>query len=717
MGIKGLWQILEPACERLPTQERLRGHRLAVDASIWMYQLTKALPSAESRSSSSSYNPLVLAGLVRRVCKLLHFGIKPVFVFDGGVPILKAATIMERRSRRAEAESRYKRLAKKMLKLRMSMVALGQPTESEPVKTPEPVVDEEEEILYSSSESELEDFDYEQLDQLDVDSADFKALPLDLRQELLMALKERVFREQLGRAAVMSRPEDALDFSKAQIDALVKRRKIADELERTSRSNFGAYSNKKDDGAYGHRIAGSSSREFVLIKSETGGWVFSDKNEQKNVGKKESVQEQVIDEEDDFEANFFADDSSVENPARAVVSKEPVIDEAVLHAPVVVEEADFLEEFEAEDQGLAEISSSESEELLPALPELLLRSEQSPLVSTENIPVTIVSRPEHEIPVQEQAIVMPVDHIHTMPVDLEAPSEEQYEDKDVSEEESEDQFLEEFKDVAREDLLKRLEETLNETRDGMRAAQNESNALENELLSDFQQILGLLGLPWMMAPMEAEAQCAWLQASGLVDGIITDDSDVLVFSPPGTPLLVYRHFFKDRKPVLVYGMPRIQLQMAMDRRDLIILAFLLGGDYGVGVRGIGSKRAQELLTLIKCSQTAHRVKDLSEAEYCAELLTLIKSLVLDFDTIGAELELEDQRALEKVLRNVHHIDDGFPSQAILNAYLQPSVSQDRRPFVWQTPNAPGLERLLTTRLGWSPAQFKAVVGPILKKLM
>lgn len=91
MGIKGLWSILEPAGQPINSAS-LKGHRIAIDASIWMYQLSKALPP--SQAVGEGYNPLVLAGLLKRICKLLHFGIRPLFVFDGGVPVLKAKTIV-----------------------------------------------------------------------------------------------------------------------------------------------------------------------------------------------------------------------------------------------------------------------------------------------------------------------------------------------------------------------------------------------------------------------------------------------------------------------------------------------------------------------------------------------------------------------------------------------------------------------------------------------
>ena len=69
-----------------------------------------------------------------------------------------------------------------------------------------------------------------------------------------------------------------------------------------------------------------------------------------------------------------------------------------------------------------------------------------------------------------------------------------------------------------------------------------------------QELLSLFGLPYILSPMEAEAQCAFLDHTHQTDGSITDDSDVFLFGGQRT----YRHFFSQDKEPAVYDASEIK---------------------------------------------------------------------------------------------------------------------------------------------------------------
>ena len=63
---------------------------MAIDSSIWIYQFQATMRDKEGRGLVNAH----VVGFLRRICKLLFYGIKPVFVFDGGAPVLKRMTIV-----------------------------------------------------------------------------------------------------------------------------------------------------------------------------------------------------------------------------------------------------------------------------------------------------------------------------------------------------------------------------------------------------------------------------------------------------------------------------------------------------------------------------------------------------------------------------------------------------------------------------------------------
>ena len=83
--------------------ETMEGKALAIDSSIWIYQFQATMRDREGKALVNAH----VLGFLRRICKLLFYGIKPVFVFDGGAPALKRNTIV----RPEESESAHAKSA------------------------------------------------------------------------------------------------------------------------------------------------------------------------------------------------------------------------------------------------------------------------------------------------------------------------------------------------------------------------------------------------------------------------------------------------------------------------------------------------------------------------------------------------------------------------------------------------------------------------------
>lgn len=61
------------------------------DISIWLHQVVKGFQDSNGATLPNAH----LLGLFHRLCKLLYYRIRPVFVFDGGVPPLKRETMVK----------------------------------------------------------------------------------------------------------------------------------------------------------------------------------------------------------------------------------------------------------------------------------------------------------------------------------------------------------------------------------------------------------------------------------------------------------------------------------------------------------------------------------------------------------------------------------------------------------------------------------------------
>lgn len=109
-----------------------------------------------------------------------------------------------------------------------------------------------------------------------------------------------------------------------------------------------------------------------------------------------------------------------------------------------------------------------------------------------------------------------------------------------------------------------------------------------------KKLLDLMGIPFVLAPSEAEAQCAELARSGKVFGAASEDMDTLCYEP--TFLLRHLTVAEARKmPIDQIQYEEVLKGLGMDRSTFIDLCILLGCDYCETIKGVGPVTAFKLI--------------------------------------------------------------------------------------------------------------------------
>ena len=127
--------------------------------------------------------------------------------------------------------------------------------------------------------------------------------------------------------------------------------------------------------------------------------------------------------------------------------------------------------------------------------------------------------------------------------------------------------------------------------------------LTGEMIEDAKRLLNLLGIPWIQAPSEGEAQAAYMASKGDVWAVNSRDYDSLLFGAPrlvryvtiqGEEYLPSKGMARRLEPELI-ELDRLLSAHDLTREQLIDVAILIGTDFNEGVRGIGPKRAVKLI--------------------------------------------------------------------------------------------------------------------------
>ncbi|KAH7118810.1 flap endonuclease 1 [Dendryphion nanum] len=194
-----------------------------------------------------------------------------------------------------------------------------------------------------------------------------------------------------------------------------------------------------------------------------------------------------------------------------------------------------------------------------------------------------------------------------------------------------------------------------------------------------QRLLKLMGIPFIVAPTEAEAQCAVLARAGKVYAAASEDMDTLTFDSP----ILLRHltFSEQRKePILEIHLDRVLEGLEMEREQFIDLCILLGCDYLDPIKGIGPSTALKLI--------------------------------------------REHKTLEGVYENLksnskYTIPEDWPYQDARLLFLEPNVRSAEDPecdFKWDGPDVEGLVKYLVEEKHFSEDRVRSGAAKLQRNL-
>ncbi|CAE7179165.1 hypothetical protein CFE70_006020 [Pyrenophora teres f. teres 0-1] len=179
-----------------------------------------------------------------------------------------------------------------------------------------------------------------------------------------------------------------------------------------------------------------------------------------------------------------------------------------------------------------------------------------------------------------------------------------------------------------------------------------------------KQLLKQFGYPIHLAPGEAEAECALLQREGIVDAVLSEDVDTLMFGS-GITIRNWSPEKSGNTPTHVNVYDAVETkngQSGLDREGMILVAMMSGGDYvPEGIPGCGPKTACEA----------------AKAGFGAELCKIPKNDARAMSEWKVRLQHELKTNESKIFKRKHgalKIPEDFPRLDILGYYTHPAIS-------------------------------------------
>jgi flap endonuclease-1 len=130
-----------------------------------------------------------------------------------------------------------------------------------------------------------------------------------------------------------------------------------------------------------------------------------------------------------------------------------------------------------------------------------------------------------------------------------------------------------------------------------------STSITAKIVQDSKDLLGFMGVPYIVAPSEGEAQASYMAQKGTADYVGSQDYDSLLFGAPrmvrnvtitGRRKIPRRNVYVDVKPQII-ELEETLKTLEISREQLIDMGILVGTDFNPGIYKVGPKTALKLV--------------------------------------------------------------------------------------------------------------------------
>ncbi len=199
----------------------------------------------------------------------------------------------------------------------------------------------------------------------------------------------------------------------------------------------------------------------------------------------------------------------------------------------------------------------------------------------------------------------------------------------------------------REEALKMYEEARAQGNEElMKKYATRAAFLKSYMVEDSKKLLELMGVPWVDAPSEGEAQAAYMALRGVTWGSVSQDYDSLLFGSPrlvrnltvsGKRKLPNKDIYVEIYPEIIET-EKILKFYEITREQLVDIGILIGTDFNMGIKGIGPKTALKLI------KKYGRIENIKEIDHLSEFLP--QDVLSEVRKIFLEPQVKDVQQLE-----------------------------------------------------------------------